>query len=166
MIVMKKLEQITTILLILAFMVRITIKDYFFVTSLIFYAFPWIVLCFGSILLFIINYKKRKKRILWLISTFILCFFWIGNSYVKNKSSLNHNHKSEDHEHEHEGHHHDHILEDYEVVFWNAFRKNNVEDAIQEIGNIPDLLVLLEYDENNKKPFSALKSNIPTIIYI
>ncbi|WP_157757660.1 endonuclease/exonuclease/phosphatase family protein [Pseudalgibacter alginicilyticus] len=41
------------------------------------------------------------------------------------------------------------LKSDLEVVFWNAYRKNNFEKAFIEYESIPDVLVLTESNESN-----------------
>lgn len=83
--------------------IHFIIKDYFYPISILFYAFPLIVIiCFGLVIspLFI-NEKKRFFGIL--ISVFVLVFYWFNNYHFNNSYAKTGNEKS--------------------LMFWNVAKK-------------------------------------------
>ncbi|ALJ05705.1 hypothetical protein APS56_11465 [Pseudalgibacter alginicilyticus] len=103
------------------------IKDSSYFSSLYFYLFALPVIIFIVLALSVFLGKKGKYNI---ILAGLLFVIWIGRSYSFSFEKP--------------------ILKsDLEVVFWNAYRKNNFEKAFIEYESIPDVLVLTESNESN-----------------
>ena len=107
--------------------IHFIIKDYFYPISILFYAFPLIVIiCFGLVIspLFI-NEKKRFFGIL--ISAFVLVFYWFNNYHFNNSYTKTGNEKS--------------------LMFWNVAKKPRLPLGIL-INNAkkynPEIIALVE----------------------
>lgn len=123
------------IFLCIAIVVHFTIKDTFYISSLVFYATPLLLIVLG--LLFLLLFIKTSARKYYAILALVLTIIWVKNSCIfvtETKTS-----------------------EGLEIVLWNAYRIQNFEEAFQENGAIPDVAVLIESDidkfENAKKAF-------------
>jgi len=123
------------IFLFVAIIVHFTIKDTFYISSLLFYATPLPLIVLG--LLFLLVLLKASARKYYVILTVILAIIWVKNSYI-----ITENVETSD---------------GLEIVLWNAYRIQNFEEAFHENGSIPDVVVLIESDidkyEKAKKAF-------------
>ncbi|WP_298531835.1 endonuclease/exonuclease/phosphatase family protein [uncultured Algibacter sp.] len=98
------------------------IKDSSFESSLWFYVFPLpviivVILCLS---VFAFNFRKYNLKL-----ASVLMLLWLGRSFRVNFFS-----EEKD--------------SDLEVVFWNASRENDFNNAIDINGGVPDVLVLTE----------------------
>ena len=121
------------ILLFTTIVVHFTIKDYFHITSLIFYAAPLPLIVLG--LLFLLVFIKASARKYYVILIVILGIIWVKNSYIIT-SKVETSKASE-------------------IVLWNGYRTENFETAFEVNGNIPDVLVLTECDEHDYEKIKA-----------
>ncbi len=123
------------IFLCIAIVVHFTIKDTFYISSLVFYATPLPLIVLG--LLFLLLFVKVSARKYYAILALVLTIIWVKNSYMFEAGTKN--------------------SEGLEIVLWNAYRIQNFEEAFHENGAIPDVAVLIESDidkfENAKKAF-------------
>ncbi|WP_430411136.1 endonuclease/exonuclease/phosphatase family protein [Kordia sp.] len=129
---MKKLLQL---LLLIAIVIHFTLKDTFYISSLLFYATPLPLLVLG--LLFMLLFIKASARKYYVILIVVLSIIWVKNSYLYTSKVETSN--------------------ALEIVLWNAYRIQNFEEAFQENKTIPDVMVLIESDidkfEKAKKAF-------------
>jgi len=109
-------------IIIVGIIIHFTIKDYVLITAIIFYALPLPLLILMT--LFLAAFTKNISLKSSLIAAVILIFIWIKQSYVSNTISNGE--------------------EGFEIVFWNASHDRGFEESFIEIGNIPDVLVLVE----------------------
>ena len=103
-------------LLFTAIVVHFTVKDTFYVTSLLFYASPLPLIVLG--LLFLLLFIKASARKYSVIFTFIIGIIWVKNSYAST-ADVN-------------------TSDALEVVVWNAYRTENFENAFEVSETIPD----------------------------
>jgi hypothetical protein len=130
-----QLINVAIILVLLA--IHFVIKEQTFWSSLYFYACPLPVIIFVVLAMSIIL-TKRWRRYNLIIAT-VLLVIWLSRSFKI--------------------HIPDTIKEtDLEVVFWNASRENTFESVINESGDIPDVMVLVEF---RKKNIEELKKRYP-----
>ncbi|MCF8273037.1 MAG: endonuclease/exonuclease/phosphatase family protein [Flavobacteriaceae bacterium] len=130
-----QLINVAIILVLLA--IHFVIKEQTFWSSLYFYACPLPVIIFGVLAMSIIL-TKRWRRYNLIIAT-VLLIIWLSRSFKI--------------------HIPDTVKEtDLEVVFWNASRENTFESVINESGDIPDVMVLVEF---RKKNIEELKKRYP-----
>lgn len=123
---MLQLFDVVTILGLLA--VHFVIKERTFWSSLFFYALPLPVIILVVVLLSVLLTKKWRRYNLIIAS--LLLLVWLGKSFKI--------------------HIPDDIKEkDLEVVFWNTARRNTIETAFNEIEEIPDVMVLVEFRNKN-----------------
>ncbi len=131
------LVNLFKIIVVISILIYFTAKDYFYWSSIIFYAFPLPVIFGISVLLFLLKRKCRFKIMYFMIS-FFLGFFWIVNSYCFNDFEF--------------------IGESPEIVFWNAAKKRNFKEAFVVSESLPDVLVMVEYDQTDKENINTIKS--------
>jgi len=131
-----KLKKIIIYLFWFALIIHFTIKDYFFITGLVFYASPLPILILGTLLLTLLI-KKRRKYYVFL--ALLLAFIWIKNSFATNYVTNQAN--------------------GLEIVLWNAYRTENFENAFHTSKSIPDILVLIECDAYNYEKIKAKYPN-------
>lgn len=129
-------KKITIYLFWLVLIIHFTIKDYFYITALFFYASPLPILILGSLFLIIII-KKRRKYYTFL--ALVLAFIWMKNSFATNYVTNEAN--------------------GLEVVLWNAYRTENFEDAFNTAKSIPDVMVLIEADAYDYEKIKAKYPN-------
>lgn len=130
-----QLINVAIILVLLA--IHFVIKEQTFWSSLYFYACPLPVIIFVVLAMSIIL-TKRWRRYNLIIAT-VLLIIWLSRSFKI--------------------HIPDTVKEtDLEVVFWNASRENTFESVINESGDIPDVMVLVEF---RKKNIEELKKRYP-----
>ena len=130
-----QLINVVTILGLLT--IHFVIKERTFWSSLYFYAFPLPVIILVILAISIIL-TRRWRRYNLIIAT-VLLVIWLSRSFKI--------------------HIPDNIKEtDLEVVFWNASRENTFESVINESGDIPDVMVLVEF---RKKNIEELKKRYP-----
>lgn len=118
---MKQLKIGIQIIFIVAVIIHFTVKDYFYASAIIFYAFPLPIIMLLTSFSIIVNKKWRKISMLFLL---VLSVIWYFKSYVSN-----HNHTSKN---------------GLEIVVWNAGHNQSFEEAFLENKRIPDVLVLIE----------------------
>ncbi len=114
-------------LLFTAIIVHFTIKDEFYITSLLFYATPLPLIVLG--LLFLLAFIKASARKYYVILAVILSIIWVKNSYINTPLVA--------------------TSEALEIVLWNAYRTENFEDGFEVSKTIPDIMVLIECDEHD-----------------
>jgi len=117
---------------------HLVFKDVNYWSSLVFYIFPLPVILGISFLNLILNIKTKNKLLYALVSMLIL-MFWLYKSYVINDIE-------------------DINVNKAEVVYWNAAKKRSFIDAFVVSETIPDVLVLVEYDQTDKQSLKNIKS--------
>lgn len=122
------------IFLCIAIVVHFSIKDTFYISSVLLYATPLPLIVLG--LLFLLFFVKASARKYYVVLAVILTIVWIKNSYVFSSET--------------------NTSEGLEIVLWNAYRIQNFEEAFQENGAIPDVCVLIESDK--EKFYEAQKA--------
>jgi len=118
---MKQLKTGIQVLIIIAVLIHFRVKDYFYVSAIIFYAFPLPIIMLLTSFSIIVNKKWRKISMLFLL---VLSVIWYFKSYVSNHENA--------------------ATEGLEVVVWNAGHNQSFEEAFIENKQIPDVLVLIE----------------------
>ncbi|UPS92687.1 endonuclease/exonuclease/phosphatase family protein [Bizionia sp. M204] len=118
---MKQLKTGIQVLIIIAVLIHFRVKDYFYVSAIIFYAFPLPIIMLLTSFSIIVNKKWRKISMLFLL---VLSVIWYFKSYVSNHENA--------------------ATEGLEVVVWNAGHNQSFEEAFLENKRIPDVLVLIE----------------------
>jgi len=115
------------------FLIHFGFKDHFFITGVLFYAFPLSLLIIALIPLLVLFYSNRKIRIVLLSLVGLLSFFWVQNyyfNYANDSTSASHS-----------------------IVFWNIAKQKdyNIEDLkkILESENIDVILLIEALHENN-----------------
>lgn len=114
---------INVVIIILLLAIHFVFKENSYQISLFYYTFPLPVIIL-AILLLTIFLKRKFKKYNFLLATLLL-LIWLGRSFKINFPE-------------------DITKTDLEIVFWNASRENNLQAAFNKIGNIPDVLVLVE----------------------
>jgi hypothetical protein len=122
------------IFLFTAIAVQFSIKDTFYISSLVLYATPYPLIVLG--LLFLLLFIKASARKYYVVLAVILAITWIKNSYVFSSET--------------------NTSEGLEIVLWNAYRIQNFEEAFEENGQVPDVCVLIESDQ--EKFYEAQKA--------
>ncbi|AXG68768.1 hypothetical protein KORDIASMS9_00984 [Kordia sp. SMS9] len=115
------------IFLCIAIIVQFTIKDFFYISALLFYATPLPLIVLG--VLFLLLFTKASARKYYVILAVIITVIWCNRSYTYSEDVDTSN--------------------SLEIVLWNAYRIRNFEDAFEVNGNLPDVLVLIECDEHD-----------------
>ncbi|WP_417199856.1 endonuclease/exonuclease/phosphatase family protein [Bizionia sp.] len=118
---MKQLKIGIQIIFIVAVIIHFTVKDYFYASAIIFYAFPLPIIMLLTSFSIIVNKKWRKISMLFLL---VLSVIWYFKSYVSNHNNTSKN--------------------GLEIVVWNAGHNQSFEEAFIENKRIPDVLVLIE----------------------
>tara|TARA_R110002012_G_scaffold322083_1_gene554914 strand:- start:100131 stop:101000 length:870 start_codon:yes stop_codon:yes gene_type:complete len=136
---MKQLKIVFQIIIIVAVMIHFLLKDYFYASAIIFYAFPLPIIILLIAFSILINKKWCKISILCLL---VLCVIWYFKSYVSN---LEHTSKN-----------------GLEIVVWNAGHNQSFEDAFHENKQIPDVLVLIEC---NLKSIQEMRNTYPNYYF-
>ena len=124
------------VFLCVVIVIHITIKDYFYLSSLLFYATPLPLIVLG--ILFLLLFVKTFARKYYILAAFGIAVIWFARSYSFTPETNTKN--------------------AFEVVLWNAYRTQNFEDAFRESGKIPDVMVLIECDE---KEFDQIQKKYP-----
>ena len=122
------------IFLCIAIVVHFSIKDTFYISSVLLYATPLPLIILG--LLFLLLFVKASARKYYIIIAVVLGVVWMKNNYVFSSNTTTAN--------------------GYEIVLWNAYRIQNFEEAFQENEAIPDVCVLIESDK--EKFYEAQKA--------
>ena len=81
---LKSLKNYKTYLLIgyaLLLLIHFGCKDHFYITGVIFYAFPIPIIILITVFLLILLFKNKFYKFLCIIIVFILCSFWFNNYY-------------------------------------------------------------------------------------
>lgn len=118
---------INVIIIIALLAIHFIVKDCNYEMSILFYAFPLPVII-TVILLLSIFLSKRYKKVN-IIVALVLLTVWLNRSFKVNTSE-------------------DIKETDIEIVFWNTSRIRNFEDAFSDNNNIPDVLVLVEFNDD------------------
>jgi hypothetical protein len=121
--------------------IHFVLKEGSFQSSLYFYAFPLPIIIL--VILFLSMVLSKKWKCFNVIIAAILLIFWLGRSFkIHIPEAINE--------------------KDLEVVFWNASRDNGFIEAFKENGSIPDVMVLIESEENN---IQELQSKFPNYYF-
>jgi len=110
------------ITIIVGVIIHFSIKDYVLVSAIFFYALPLPVLIFLTLFLSVFTNKLSRK--VSIATALFLTFVWVNKSYVSN--TINDK------------------VEGFEIVFWNASRHNNFNEAFKINNSIPDVMVMVE----------------------
>lgn len=133
-----------TTVFILVCIINISIKDTFYWSSLIFYAFPKpIIIVFSIIIIFLF----RRSKIKVITGTGITLFFlatWLFSSYrfISNEEIIEKGTQNS-------------------IVFWNARKQNDFIDAFEGLEAIPEVLIIVEYDRTKKHSLAQIKERYP-----
>ncbi|MEM6687533.1 MAG: endonuclease/exonuclease/phosphatase family protein, partial [Bacteroidota bacterium] len=130
------IKKTLQIFLYLAICIHLTIKDTFYISSLLFYATPLPLIALG--VLFLLFFIKASARRYYVILAVIIALIWYNRSYISSPDAVTEN--------------------SFEVVLWNAYRNNSFEAAFVEGNSIPDVLVLIEADKEN---FQKIQQKYP-----
>jgi endonuclease/exonuclease/phosphatase (EEP) superfamily protein YafD len=131
--------QLINVVIVLGLLtIHFVIKEHNFWSSVYFYAFPLPVIIVVVLFLSVILTKKGRRYNL-VIASILLVVWLIGSFKVHIPDTIN---KS-----------------DLEVVFWNVARDNTFETAIKESGDVPDIMVLVELENNNIEEFQEKYPN-------
>lgn len=126
---MKRLKQAYKAIILIGLIIHFSIKDMFYWSSIIFYAFPLpILICLITISTFFFKRKFRKNSIL---ISIVLFGFWFFQSYKSTDKGIQ--------------------TDAIEIVYWNAARSHGLKDAIEENKSLPDIIVLVECDFESLK---------------
>lgn len=106
--------------------IHFVLKEGSYKASLLFYTFPLPVIIFIILVLSVFTIKQLRKYNV--ILALLLLLIWCSRSFKINISE-------------------DLKETDLEVVFWNASRKRNFNDLFNENNAIPDVAVLVEYNQ-------------------
>ncbi len=136
---MKYLKISILIAIIVTIIVHFTVKDYFYASAIVFYAFPLPIIILLIAFSTIINKKWRKISFTSLI---VLSGIWYFKSYVSNQEYT--------------------VNEGLEVVVWNAGHNQSFEEAFTENIQIPDVLVLIEC---NLKSIQETRNTYPNYYF-
>ena len=121
--------QIINVIVIVALLViHFILKESSYQTSLFYYTFPLPIIII-IILLFSIFLSKKMRKYNFVIAGLLL-IFWLGRSFKINTSE-------------------DIEETNLEVVFWNASHDRGFEESFKVNKGIPDVLVLVEMNEND-----------------
>ncbi|PTX60604.1 endonuclease/exonuclease/phosphatase family protein [Kordia periserrulae] len=120
----------------IAILIHFTIKDTFYLSSLLFYTTPLPLIALG--LLFLLLFVKASARKYYVIAAVVIGGIWFTRSYTFSAKVATENAT--------------------EVVLWNGYRRANFEDAFAESNSIPDVLVMIEADEKN---YQKIRENYP-----
>ncbi len=118
------LSRINVLVIILLLVIHFVLKESNFFFSLLYYTFPLPIIII-AVVLFSLFLRKRIRNYN-LILALILLVIWLGRSFKINVSE-------------------DIKETDMEVVFWNATHKREFKHVFDEVGNTPDVIVLVEY---------------------
>lgn len=124
------------IFLCIALLIHFTIKDTFYLSSLLFYTTPLPLIVLG--LLFLLLFVKASARKYYVMATVVVGAIWFNRSYTSSAEVT--------------------IENATEVVLWNSYRRANFEDAFSESNSIPDVLVMIEADKEN---YQKIRENYP-----
>lgn len=125
--------QLINIVIVLGLLtIHFVIKEHNFWFSVYFYAFPLPVIILVVLFLSIILTKKGRQYNL-IVASVLLVVWLIGSFKVHIPDTINEL--------------------DLEVVFWNVARDNTFETAVNENGSVPDVMVLVELENNNIEEF-------------
>ena len=134
---MKKFIFCYKAFIIISLIIHFYIKDTFFWSSIIFYALPLPILI---VLLLIIAFMlKNRLRKVSVFLSLLLIFVWCNRSYLSNQEESK--------------------KAGLEIVFWNASHDKNFEDAFIVNKGLPDILVIVEYDEEKSKKINSIHPN-------
>ncbi|WP_298417617.1 endonuclease/exonuclease/phosphatase family protein [uncultured Kordia sp.] len=120
------IKRVLQLLICIAIVLHFTIKDYFYISSLIFYATPLPLIVLG--LLFLVLFIKAFARKYYVILAVILAIIWVKNNYAFTTTT--------------------NTSEGLEIVLWNGYRTQNFVKAFKVSKTIPDIMVLIECDEH------------------
>ncbi|MFD0965183.1 endonuclease/exonuclease/phosphatase family protein [Pseudofulvibacter geojedonensis] len=135
------IKFILPLILTIGLLINLTIKDTYYWSSLLFYAFPLSILFYLSFALLLLNFKT-KKRLYCLIFWLIVSALWIKQDYFINiRTNIPNGNNT--------------------IVFWNGAKKNTFLDAFNELKSIPDILIINEYDQTNKQELKSIKTKYP-----
>ncbi|MBC8754131.1 endonuclease/exonuclease/phosphatase family protein [Kordia sp. YSTF-M3] len=121
------------IFLFATIIVHFTIKDTFYISSLLFYASPLPLIVLG--LLFLLLFIKASARKYYAILAVVIAIIWVNNSYIYTP-------KVE-------------TAKALEVVLWNAYRTENFQNGFEVSKTIPDVMILIECDEHDYEKIKA-----------
>jgi len=136
---MKQLKIGVQVIIIVAVLIHFAVKDYFYASAIIFYAFPLPIIMLLSSFSIIVNKKWRKISMLFLL---VLSVIWYFKSYTSNHENA--------------------VNEGLEVVVWNAGHDQSFEEAFIENKQIPDVLVLIEC---NLKSIQETRNKYPNYYF-
>ncbi|MCF7567321.1 endonuclease/exonuclease/phosphatase family protein [Sabulilitoribacter arenilitoris] len=129
--IVRALYLFLNVAIILAFLaIHFIYKEDSYQSSLLYYSFPLPIIILAVLVLSI--FLNRKFRKFNLLIALLLLLIWLGRSF---KIKLSEEIKESD----------------LEIVFWNASRNNDFEDAFNINKGIPHLFVLVELNKNNMK---------------
>ena len=116
--------RINLIVIIVLLLIHFVLKENNYFFSLLYYTFPLPLIIIAIIFFSVLQTKKIRNYNL--ILALVLSMIWFSRSFKINTSEA--------------------INEtDIEVVFWNATHKREFHHVFDEVENLPDIVVLVEY---------------------
>lgn len=119
-----QLPRINAVIIIALLLIHFVLKESNYFFSLLYYTFPLPIIIIAVI--FLSLFLRKKVRTYNLILVLILLVIWLGRSFKINISE-------------------DIKETDMEVVFWNATHKREFKHVFDKVGDLPDVVVLVEY---------------------
>ena len=125
-------------ILLVGLVIRFSIKDTYYISSLVYYTLPLPILGFGVIAVGVLERRKRLKNLLFILG--IVCIgVWINTSYRFSTGGKQQKKKPAT------------------IVYWNAAKRNNFIDGFELLEELPDVLVLGEYDQTKKDDLKSIR---------
>lgn len=134
---LKLLIYSTNVIIIIALLaIHFVIRENSYKASLYFYTFPLPIIIIIVLILSVFIRKKFRKYNLLLAA--LLLAIWLCRSFkIHIPEAINEN--------------------DLEIVFWNASRKRNFQDVFNESNKLPDIVILVEYLDDDVLTETKLK---------
>jgi len=125
-------------------LIHFVLKDSIFPLSVVFYAFPLLILIGLGFFLTLLFFRRKKYCITLLIITSATCFYWVQNYYYSTKTK---------------------ITEDTsKILFWNVAKKHrlplqNISHHVQQ--HQPEILAFVEVIRETTSNLDSLKKELP-----
>ena len=128
---------INLIVIIALLLIHFVLKENSHFFSILYYTFPLPLIIFAIVLFSVI--QSKKIRTYNLILALLLTVIWFSRSFKINMPEII-------------------KASDIEIVFWNATHKREFKHVFEEVENIPDIVVLVEY---HAEELTQIKSKYP-----
>ena len=138
----KSLPLLINVIIIAALLgIHFIFKDCNYEMSILFYVFPLPVII--TVILFLSKFLSKRYRKINILLALVLLMVWLNKSFKFNNSG-------------------DIKETDLEIVFWNTSRNRNFEDAFSVNNHISDVLVLVEF---NDEQIREIKEKYPQFYF-